>query len=258
MVDKNATSVTASSLGITENDFSVYSAFLKYGEISAAEIGRKIKMDKSSAYRATENLERLGLLIKDFKNRGTTYHAASPDLLKELFASKKTQLDILVDELKSQTMSSSRSTFMTVEKGIESLRFRMDESLDSKEKLIREKFNDRFRFFDDQDHVKYIINYAKERVKRGIKMVQLEEIDWTVDTRFKDVMVDTKKYLKEIKRLPKDAKLGENSLRIWDDTVNIISEDKNNDFIVITIKDKFVVNLMKNMFDFMWNRCEPI
>lgn len=254
MVDNFTTSISIKSLGLTENDFTVYSSFLKHGEMSAAELSRKIKMDKSSAYRAVENLTHLGLLIKISKNNISVYQASSPEVMKEIYTSRKTQLDLLIEGLKNENASSTRATFMTIEKGLDSLRFRMDESLDSKEKFIREKFNDKFRFFEDPEHVKYVIKYAKERVRRGIKIIQLEESDWAVDNRFEDVMVDTKKYLKEIKRLPMDAKLGENSLRIWDDTINIISEDGSNEFIVITIKDKFVVKLMKDMFDFMWNR----
>ena len=254
MVDSIATNISIKSLGLTENDFLVYSSFLKHGEMSAAELSRKIKMDKSSCYRAVENLSNLGLVIKTDKNDISTYQASSPEVMRDVFASKKTQLDILIDDLKKANQSSTRSTYMTIEKGLESLRFRMNESLSSNEKFIREKFNNKFRFFDDPNHVEFVIDYAKERVKRNIKIIQLEEADWTEDSRFEDVMIDTKKYLKEIRKLPQDAMFGDNSLRIWDDTVNIISEDDSKEFIVITIKDKFVVKLMKDMFDFMWNR----
>lgn len=254
MVDSIATNISIKSLGLTENDFLVYSSFLKHGEMSAAELSRKIKMDKSSCYRAVENLSNLGLVIKTDKNDISIYQASSPEVMRDVFASKKTQLDILIDDLKKASQSSARSTYMTIEKGLESLRFRMNESLGSNEKFIREKFNNKFRFFDDPNHVEFVIDYAKERVKRNIKIIQLEEADWTEDSRFEDVMIDTKKYLKEIRKLPQDAMFGDNSLRIWDDTVNIISEDDSKEFIVITIKDKFVVKLMKDMFDFMWNR----
>ncbi len=258
MVDDIATNNSIGALGLTENEFSVYSAFLKYGESSAAKIARIIKMDKSSTYRATENLERLGLLIKDYKDRGTTYKAASPDVLTDLYTSKKSQIDLIVEDLKKQSVSSTRSTYITIENGIGSLQFRLNESLDSKEKLIREKFSNRFRHFSDQEHVKFINNFAKARTEKGIKIIQLEDTDWSPEGPFKKIMTEKQKYLKEVKRLPTDAKFGENSLRIWDDTVNIISEDESGEFIIITIKDKLVVRLMKDMYDFMWNRSEII
>lgn len=258
MVDNIATNNSISALGLTENEFSVYSAFLKYGESSAANIARTIKMDKSSAYRATENLERLGLLIKNYKDRGTTYKATSPDVLSELYESKKSQLDLVIEDLKKQSINSARSTYITVGSGLHSLQLNMNKSLDSTEKLIREKFSNKFRYFNDKNHVKFINNYAKERTKRGIKIIQLEDSDWNPEGPFKEIMTETQKYLKEVRKLPGDAKLGENSLRIWDDTINIISEDEFGEFIIITIKDKLVVKLMKDMYDFMWNRSEII
>lgn len=258
MVDTNATAKTFEILGLTENDFLVYSSFLKYGDMSAAALARKIDMDKSSAYRASENLEKSGLLIKINGKKEVTYQSANPEVITELYTSKRSQIDNLVDELKKEGFSSVRSTYITVEKGLPALQFRMTESLESKEKIIWEKYSDKFRYFDDKAHVKFVINYAKERVKRNIKMMHLEESDWKADTRFEDVMTDTKKYLKEIRRMPPDAKMAENSLRIWDNTVNIISEDENREFIIVTIKDRFLVKLMKDMYDFMWNRSKPV
>lgn len=258
MVDFNATAKTFELLGLTENDFLVYSAFLKHGEMSAAALSRKISMDKSSTYRASENLEKNGLLIKISGKKEISYQPANPDVLAELFASKRSQIDVLVDELKKESQSNERSTYITVEKGLPALQFRMTESLGSKEKVIWEKFSDKFRYFDDKNHVKFVVNYAKERVKKGIKIMVLEENDWKADNRFEDVMIDTKKYLKQIRRMPPDAQMAENSLRIWDNTINIISEDENREFIIVTIKDRFLVNLMKEMFNFIWNRSKPI
>ena len=52
MVDTNATTDLLPLLGLTANELTLYEAFLKHGENSAAEVARKIGMDKSSAYRA--------------------------------------------------------------------------------------------------------------------------------------------------------------------------------------------------------------
>ena len=44
-----------------------------------------------------------------------------------------------------------------------------------------------------------------------------------------------------------------NSLRIWDNTVNIVSEDEHNEIAVITINDKLIADMMKNFYDFVWS-----
>lgn len=247
-------------IGLTENESCVYLAFLKYGKSTAAELARKIDMDKSSAYRAVEHLEELGLLIKHPKKRGTTYEAASPDTLQNIYDTKvfelksqKSQLSKLIQKLHKDQSRSKRATYIVVEKGIPALQFRMDEALGSQEKLIRELFRTDHRFFENKAHVRFVINHAKRRVKNAVFLRQLEYFEdpkWGI---FEDVMVDQKFYKKEIRIIPPELE-DQNSFRIWDDTINIVSYDDKGDFIVITIKDKFVTQLMKTMYDFIWKR----
>lgn len=262
MVDSNATTDLLPLLGLTANEFTLYQAFLKHGELSAAEIARRINMDKSSAYRAVENLEKNRLVIRSLKAKGSTYSAVSPDVLKDVYAAhrsemdaKKSSLDIFIENLKNQSAHTERSTYIIVEKGLEAWQTRLSESLQSKKKLIREHFQSKHRFFEDKKHCTYVVDYAKKRAREGIFIRQLELVEWNSKYfRFKDVMTNQKKYNKEIRILPKDYPEDHNSIRIWDDTINIVSYDNMGEFITITIKDKFVVSLLETMYDFIWSR----
>ena len=257
---ESTTSQILIKFGLTENESEVYLGFLKYGKSTAAELARKISMDKSSTYRAVENLESRALLIKHPRKRGTTYEAANPDTLKNLYdsrvielASQRKMLSKFIRELKKEQSKTQRSTYIVVERGIPALQFRMDEALNSKEKLIREQFRTDHRFFENKAHVRFVINHAKRRFKKGVYLRQLEYFEdpkWDI---FDDVMVDQKLYKKEIRIIPSELE-DKNSFRIWDDTINIVSYDDKGDFIVITIKDKFVTQLMKTMYDFIWRR----
>jgi hypothetical protein len=62
-------------------------------------------------------------------------------------------------------------------------------------------------------------------------------------------------YFKEIRAIPEEL-CDNNSFRIWDDCINIVSFDEDNNYIIITIKDKYVAQMMKNMFDFIWFNCK--
>lgn len=262
MVDTNATTDLLPLLGLTANELTLYQAFLKYGENSAAEVARKIGMDKSSAYRAVLNLEKNRLVIRGLKTKGTTYSAVSPDVLKDVYTAhrsemdaKKNSLDIFIENLKSQSTHSERSTYIIVEKGLEAWQFRLSESLQSKTKLIREHFQDDHRFYEDKKHCKYVVEYAKKRSHNKIFIRQLEKKKSSeFYGRFDDVMTNQRKYNKEIRILPEDYPEDHNSIRIWDDTINIVSYDNSGDFIVVTIKDKFVVSLLETMYDFIWSR----
>ena len=80
-------------------------------------------------------------------------------------------------------------------------------------------------------------------------------MDFEGNDDFAPIMKTDKKLMKEIRLMPKEMK-GLHGLRISGDIVTIISFDERKDYIVITIKDKFVAQLINTMFDFIWERSE--
>lgn len=245
-------------LGLTENEKDLYLAFLQYREKTAAYVARKIQMDKSSAYRAVEELEKRGLLIKHPKKKGTTYSANDPENLKQLIEQKRNKLesqekdlDSFIKLIKKDLKQSIRQTYIKLEKGIESWQNAMDDALESKEKLIRERFYLSAPQFRSEQHVKFVNNYVKRRVSKKIHIRQLDRS--IKGSTFYEVMDTSEKLLKEVRILP-DSLMDSNNFRVWDDTINIVSYDETKEFILITIKDKYVAELMKNMYDFIWKR----
>lgn len=225
----------------------------------AATIASDLHLDKSSTYRAVTSLVNQGLLVSYPRKRGSTYKAAPPDILKEklaqrmrMLAKQQESIQSVIDELKKQAHTLKRNTYITVEKGWDAYFTMMTNSLSCKELCIREKFA-----FSSQIPVPKPITYWKEyinkRVKNRIRIKQL--YDRPSMTKGSEVMIPSEKDLKEIRILPPDVE-DRNYFRVYDDTVVIISRDETEDFIVITLKDIFVANLMKNLFDFIWTRSE--
>mgnify|MGYP002624078364 CR=1 FL=1 len=252
-------------LGLTENEQIVYETYLTHPEITAAEVSRIADMDKSSAYRAVERLEQLGALISNPQQKGTTYTPASPEFLRELLIKEKKLLESKEDLLERYIQESEqtydkalRGTTIRVETGVKAIQKAMDESLDSKEKLIRERFRGNHRIFEQNPwHRRYVVHYANQRVEKGVKILQLEHTSMFDLEDFREIMTKHNKYNKEVRLLPHGFD-DMNSLRIWDDTFNLVSFDENDDFIIITIKDKYVAQFMKNQYDFVWERSEPL
>lgn len=218
-------------------------------------------MDKSSAYRAVEELVEKRLLIPTPKKRGTTYEAANPEVLNELILNKKVELESqtislnnFIAEIKKQ--SSNRTTFIKVEKGIEAVRNAMDMDLESainSDRLIREKYRLDHPYFTNPEHVKFVNNYIKKRINNKVSIKQL--VHFAGKKVFSSIMKTSPSLLKEIRLMPKDI-IDFNAFRIAGDTTHITSFDEKKDYIVIIITDKFVTELMKNLFDFVWNRSE--
>jgi sugar-specific transcriptional regulator TrmB len=262
---------TLLKFGLTENESAIYLAYISNPLKSAAEISRLIKMDKSSTYKAVENLTKHGLLIQTGYNKAFTYKAANPETLNQLYYEKKAELevnrsslDLLVQKLKKESIE-TRKTYITYETGLENLQKRLTESLECKEKIIRERWR-YHSHFDNPQHVDFILNYATQRKNNNIFMRQIEPTSQqkifrgmaknaSPRMRLGEIRNHPKKYMKEIRSIPEQL-CDNNSFRIWDDYVNIISFENPTEFILITIYDKFIAEMMKNMFDFIWDQCE--
>ncbi len=254
-----------STIGLTENESKIYIGYINNPNKSAAQMSRILKMDKSSCYKAVESLLSKGLIIRQGWQRGTTFSASNPDSLLDIYNSRenelKNQKDPLTDLIKrlKQESKTDRSTYISIDKGVEGLKLRMTESLvNNKEKLIRENFNNH-PIFRDPEYVKFIEKHAKERVK---KRIHIKELQSKIDRKsgivvYKEIMRDLKKYLKEQRDLPENFK-DNNSFRIWDDTAIILSSDENGEFIVLTIRDRYMVTLLKSLFDFLWLHSTPV
>lgn len=249
-------------LGLTENETKVYLAFLKHGEKVAADIARLLKMDKSSAYRAVETLTSKSLLIPNPKTRGTTYTAASPEVLKELIKAKQIELNSqlssinqLIDTIKNT--QKDRGTYILVEKGLAAVQRSMNRTLEAAikgDKIIKEKYRLDFPYFFDKSHRAFVDDFAKRRIKAGVSIQQI--VNFAGRGFFSPIMKTDKKLLKEIHLMPKEMEDDFDGVRIGGDNVTIISFDKNKDYIVVTINDPFVAKTMRSMFDFIWKHSQ--
>lgn len=249
-------------IGLTANESAVYLAFLKHKEKTAAEIARLLKMDKSSCYRAVESLVEKGLLLTVPHKRGTTHTAVSPEVLKEFLHTKKHKLEKeeeLLNDFVNKLMKESsykRTTFIKVEKGIQAVRDSMDTSLNAAiagDRTIKERYRLDYPYFKDKEHVAWVNGFAQRRIKAGVSIQQM--VNFAGQSVFAPIMKTDKDLLKEIRLTPPNMK-DMHGLRIAGNTIVIISFDEKKDYIVITIKDKFVTELMDGLFDFIWERSE--
>lgn len=249
-------------IGLTANESSVYLAFLKHKEKTAAEVARILHMDKSSCYRAVESLVEKGLLFTIPHTRGTTHTACSPEVLKELMNVKKHELqkeEGLLNDFVGKLLKESehkRTTFIKVEKGIQAVRDSMDVSLNAAilgDKMIKERYRLDYPYFKDKEHVVWVNDFARRRIKAGVSIQQM--VNFADQDVFAPIMKTDNHLLKEIRLTPPNMK-DMHGLRIAGNTVVIISFDDKQDYIVITIKDKFVAELMEGLFDFIWERSE--
>lgn len=253
-------------LNLTENEIAIYLWLLRNGENTAAAAARGALLDKSSAYRAAENLYDAGLLIKSEKVRGTEYAAESPEVLKSLLNAKRNELNAmegslgdLVDVLKNQSLS-SRNTLIRVEKGYDAHVRLMELSLaENTDGVFREFWTLDNPIFRSPRYTRYLDSFIKRRLEKNIKVKYLAK--YSKNKPWSRHMNPDPSFLKEIRLIPEEFE-NNNGFKIYGDYAEILSFSTSNidgdldDVLVITIKDKIIVKLLKDIFDFIWNRSE--
>ena len=248
--------------GLTENEEKVYIGAFKNPLSTGADIARLLRMDKSSTYRAIDKLSSQGFLMASRGKKGTIYQAANPDTLKELYKERATRLSLEKNALEDfilnlkNTAVEDRKTYFVVEKGLEAFKKRMSESLTSKDKLIRERFGYDKKILTES-YMTFVTEYAHKRIKNKIFIRQLEQDLTTMTNTFKGFLKGVANPYKEVRKLPPEMK-DRNFLRIWDNTINILSFDREGGFITATLKDPYIAEMMKNFYDFVWERSEVI
>lgn len=247
---------TLKQLNFTDNEIKLYMWLLGNGEHTAAEAARNLDMDKSSAYRAAETLANLGALYKSERKRGTTYEALNPDILKDIYNQKKSQIISLesgIDDLVKNLQANStdkRNTLIKIERDYDAHIRLMELSLeDNPEKLIQEYWDLDNPIFSLGRYSRYLDSFIKRRLKKNIKIEYLARLD---PSKYYDIPMDpSPKFKKQIRIIPPEF-TNRNAFRLWGDYAEIISFDENGKFIVITIKDRIVIGLLRDVFRFIW------
>lgn len=256
MVVVNTTTLPQ-ALDLTTNELKVFEGFVKNPGVTAAKLSGILRMDKSSTYRSVNKLVAENLLIPVPHHDAMTYIAVSPDELKSRYSEKLSSLANIVPALttfvSSLNSAARRKTTIRTETGIEAVRKALSESLGCKEKLIRELFRTHSFFKQNPEHVGFVLDTLRTRVKNKIAIRQFYATDPTQEhPDIQKIMKNDKRLLKTVRHLPPGLD-DMNSMRIWDDTTNIFSEDEEGVTLVITITDKYVTSFMKKIYDFIWN-----
>ena len=250
-------------LGLSENEAKVYLGFLKYPDVTAADVARELDMDKSSCYRAVVNLLTLGLVVTRPKNRGTTYTAVNPNQLTLLLDKKRTELDIQALALDSYITSLAQSipakntigTRVKMERGLEGLQSMMEDRLKFGGSTQLERWFSDHPLILTPDWSRYIKDYAKRRISLNISVKGLYDTQAST-SNYGELMRSSAKILKEVRILPQGID-NKQAFVIYADKVAFVTPDRD-DLVVLTIQEPILVNLLSDMFYFIWERSERI
>lgn len=229
------------SLGLTENEASVYLALLNNGPSPAGKITSKSGIHRRSVYDSIDRLIEKGVVAYIKKNNVKVYEAQNPTILLDLLRKKEDDAAKFIPDLEkifNSTKEQKETLFFRGKNGVKSIF--LDQIREGEEILIIGASKQASQVLKY-----YLPHYEQERSKKKIKARILFE---------KNIRKEKLKIpLSQIRYLP-DEFSGPTATNIYGGKVALIIWSENP--YAILIKDKDVADSYRKHFEFMWDSAE--
>lgn len=259
-VKDTSTSRDLNLLGLSVNEELVLKAFIELGETSPMKVTDYLKLDKSTVYKAADDLVELGFLVKTPLKYGATYSVVPADYfsdrlnsIKFQYSTKFDRLATFIEQIKANAFSSNLPSYITVERGYEAHKAAMRRILTTNEKLLRQKINTNHKMYDLPDYRKFLAEeYIPTRIKNGINIRIL--LQYFRNDYVRSINTTNPKELKEVRILSGEFS-SIHSFKIYADyfDITVYGNSEMPDY-TISIRNLIIADMMREIYDYMWAR----
>jgi HTH-type transcriptional regulator, sugar sensing transcriptional regulator len=234
--------------GLSEKEARVYISLLEFEVATVNEVAKASGINRSSAYVVLDSLKQKGLVSFSDDKSVQRYIPSSPNaLLKtaEEMAAKQEQIkkniDAIVPDLKALHKGTKQRPVVRVFEGKEGLINLLEDSLDSKEKLIRTATSGK--------HIIDIVppqtfrEYMKKRHSRSIKVKGIHPVDGITQK----ILENQPRMQDEVALIPEGQYNFASNIAIYDNKVAYMSPKHGG--IGVLIESKEMADSMKEIFD---------
>lgn len=229
------------SIGLTDNEITIYLATLELGESSATGIAKRANLARPTTYDCLKSLNEMGLISTVIKNKVKLFQAANPEKIVEIQKERLHKIENLLPELKLKQQMSFESSRISQYEGISGVKNVIDDLLYTKEPIKT--------FSSTQDLMGkltyYFPHYITKRIELQIPIKVLTEktsqsINWKKEGE---------KSFRELRFFPEDFSLP-NAVFLYANKVSMI--DLKNDPTGIIIENKDLNETFSKIFDLVW------
>jgi len=224
--------------GLTGNEAKVYLELLKYNELTANEISKKISMDRTLTYTILNHLIEKGIVSYIIKQNKKFFRAEKPENLLNPIKEKEFFVNDLISELNKIQKYPKQDYGIKVFEGKEGLRNLMNLILKYKK---FDSFGGTGRAYDLLYEMQAIIKSLnkKEVSARIIFSKKFKEHEITKYPQVKSKFLETN---------------SEATTTIFEDYVSIhLAKEKP---LIILIKNKDIADSYKNYFEILWKQAK--
>ncbi len=240
------------TLGFSHKESLIYVALLDLGKGTAAEIGKKTGINRTTVYDIVDELVRTGLVTPVAEAKKRTYRPEPPEKLPVILdkqaahlrdmARQSENLVIMLQQAAAKTPSKPKIKIYEGDSGLKSL---YDASLLSKSQIRSFLTADALETFDPE----YVHSYFERRARKGITIKGILN-DSEASRGYK---VLAKKLLRDIRIVPVDKMDIVPEIYIYDDTISIFSIKER---LGVSIESKDIAHAFKKLYDLAWERAD--
>lgn len=238
------------ALGFSPKESLVYVALLDLGRGTAAEIGKRTGINRTTVYDVIDELERTGLVAQVAGVKKRTYRPEPPEKLPIILEKKAARLhemarqsEAVVSMLQTVAAKTPSKPKIKVYEGDSGLRSLYDASLLCKSYIRSFLTADTLEEFDPE----YVHGYFERRARQGLKIQGILN-DSEASRGYK---AKAKQLLRDIRLVPADKMDVVPEVYIYDDTIAIFSIKER---LGVSIESKDIANAFKKLYDLAWER----
>lgn len=251
------------TIGLSQQETAVYISLLQLGKASATKIAKNSKINRTTVYYSLDKLIEKGL-VSFINIKETKYFTAiDPELLKNIIeiqkkdtllklSEKENQLDGIIPQLKILQNIPKEDLKIEVLEGRQSVRNYVDRVVKT---IIDENINELLSINDTKpgflrEYLKYERNKILKDAIMRLKDKNVESKWLFIGPKDRDDPDEISKFTGVRKYIYSKVQILTNT-QVYGDYLDIIVVPKKP--IIITIKNKFVADTFRAMFNVIWN-----
>ncbi len=234
-------------IGFSNKEINVYISLLNNGPSSVRQIAQKSGVNRGTTYDILKSLISKGLVSYFHKEKNQYFLAEDPERLKKMLSNEidllnksRSELDIMMPELKSIYNQPAKKTVVKYYEGIIGIKSILEDVLE----VMSDQSEKLYYVYSASDVRKYLYkgfpNFAKERIKRKIRCKVI-----AVGSGGELWGLDERKWISKSEGSP-------TYMIIYADKMAMISLNENKQTMGLIIADKGIFQTNKMIFEHIW------
>jgi len=232
-------------IGLKKSEIAVYLYLIEYGQTTPPRIARGTGIARTNCYNILRSLREKGLILKQPKNKRSSYIARNPKSLLNTLERQKETIEELLPDLQALHKTQRHKPSIQFYDGFEEVKEIYDESLTAK-KIIAIGSTNYMLATDSQ----FFTNYHKKVKKKGIVFYDI----LSPESRYRGIP-EIKKIMRglyDARVLPVKYKELPTDILIWDNNIALITFKK--PVFGTMISSPPLAETFRIIFDVLWEK----